>query len=419
MPIILRTAACTAVLLIVLTCAPEEKRPSTENAAPLNELLDISAVTGLLDLLDTIVVHNPATRDINIRFATASPEEQQLIVDSLTRHNRDDAQINTQIDALLSLPAYQLYYAQFRNMTPEKHREIFLHLPIQAINSPADIAGNVMDLLIHRKAVRAWINDVVDSIDLNRSDRIARDWLPAGDYTMPQIHFVYDGNGDAFARDGAVGFDLYGIVFSKRPTNTRFFDLASVGVGDIEGVIAHEMQHTYAEPLLYPPGQTFDSWQDEMIDHITRRFVSEGIAMQCDQREGLRRTIKEDTNVVRYWIGHLNAKFAALKSGTIDQDAFQNWYRASYHDSARVALEIYAKHAHPDVDLRQFVAEHIIDRPSFDYTLGWWMIAHILEHDGKETVLGLLSDPTPLFELYNNSLPPAEAGLKAEFSPSG
>jgi hypothetical protein len=134
--------------------------------------------------------------------------------------------------------------------------------------------------------------------------------------------------------------------------------------------------------------------------------------MQCDVGPGLRRDTMEDSLVVAYWINQLNETVKALRDGTTSEDEFDAWFSQTYHDTARMLLEKYGKRHYPDVPSRQFVVDHITDRPTFVYTLGWWMITHILrQEDGKAKVVGLLSDPASLFELYNQSLDAADSAF--------
>jgi hypothetical protein len=257
------------------------------------------------------------------------------------------------------------------------------------------------------------VTNVISRIDLNKSQQIALQWLPSGDYSLPPIRFFYDGNGDAFAYAGEIGFDLYGVIISGRPQETRFANLGGVGADEIERVLAHELHHIYSAPYLYPPGREYATWQDQWKDRLIRQFVNEGVAMQCNPLQGLRRTLREDTNVVRYWIGQLNDKLAALRTGSITEPQIQAWYDSSFQETAQMLLNEYRKRVSPTADSTAYMWQHQVDRPTMVYTLGWWMVGRIAE-GGKQRdkVIGLLSNAPGIFKSYDESLADAESALK-------
>jgi hypothetical protein len=253
----------------------------------------------------------------------------------------------------------------------------------------------------------------VRKVDVARCRDIAVQWLPEGDYGIPTTHFIYDGNGDAFVLFGSVCYDLFSLVVGKRPRETRFNNLSAVGIETIERVMGHEYHHVFAAPYLYPPGRSHATWQEKWKDRIIRQIVSEGVAMRCDVEAGMRRDAMEDTATVAYWIGELNAKLAALDDGTIAEDELQKWYGATFQETARVLLKSYLERRYPDEDPAGKLQEHATARPTFVYTLGWWMVSRILESDaGKEKVIRLLSQPDELFETYNASLQGASPALR-------
>jgi hypothetical protein len=409
--IVRRLLMGSAVALLLAACSSQtDKDAGTSGAAP--EQIDTRAVYQLLDLMDTLVARNPDYEQISASIAKHTGPRRERMMHGMAQRNEEDYDLNVQIDSLLALPAYEMYYERFSNMDSEKHRAIFCALPFYAPKSPADIGSHLYELCLNRDTVRAWVDSVISRIDLQRSQQIALQWLPEGDYSLPTIRLIYDGNGDAFATPDGVCFDLYSIVIAKRPHDIRFQNLCGEGVERIEKVLAHEMQHVYASPYLYPPDRTYDTWQERQMDRLIRRFVSEGVAMQCDVGPGLRRDTMEDSLVVAYWINQLNETVKALRDGTTSEDEFDAWFSQTYHDTARMLLEKYGKRHYPDVPSRQFVVDHITDRPTFVYTLGWWMITHILrQEDGKAKVVGLLSDPASLFELYNQSLDAADSAF--------
>jgi len=413
----LRFAAVLLLFLLSLpSCGSGEEAAPKQNSPSDRATLDISGVTQLLDLLDLIIRKNPQYKATIAWLQNRPNDEARKERELLAQRNAEDPEVKTAIDALLSSPTYKLYYKQFRNVTPEIHRQVLCALPCTAIRSPGDIASSLQELCGNRDSVRAWVTSVVSQIDLNKSHQIALQWLPPGDYTLPPIHFLYDGNGDAFACDGEIGFDLYGIIFGVRPQETRFTNLSAVGVNEIEGVLAHELHHIYAARYLYPPGREHATWRDEWKDRLIRQIVSEGVAMQCNPLQGLRRTLKEDTTIVRYWIGQLNDKLAALRTGSITEPQIEAWYDSSFQETARMLLNEYRKRVSPTADSAAYMWQHQVDRPTMVYTLGWWMVGRISEGGkNKNTVIQLLKEPEQLFGSYNSSVPAKDKGLKINY----
>ena len=147
-----------------------------------------------------------------------------------------------------------------------------------------------------------------------RCNAIAREWLPKGDYSTPTVYFIYDGNGSAFAREGAVCFDLYGAVFGMRPEATRFTNLSEISVDEMERVLAHEFHHIYRAQRFGPTSHSSNTWQEKMIDRVTAGLISEGIAQQCNPPEGFKAELWNDTAVIAFWIKELGEKLTVSES---------------------------------------------------------------------------------------------------------
>ena len=377
--------------------------------------LDISAVTQLLDVFDLIHRKNPGYKAALAGLSKVAADSGQREIERLTARNSSDPEISNAIQKLLDSPTYRLYYRQFRNVTPEIHRQVLTALPYRAIPSPGDIGSSLYAMYQNRDSVRAWVTSVISLVDLDTAHQVALRWLPPGEYAPPVIHFFCDGNADAFAHEGEVGFDLYGTILSLRPAETRFSNLGTVGKGEIEGILAHELHHIYSARYLYPPGREYATWRDQWKDRLIRQIVSEGVAMQCNPLQGLRRTLREDTVVVRYWIGQLNEKLAALQGDSISEPRIQEWYERSFHETATMLLNDYRKRAAPAEDSAAFMRQHIAERPSMIYTLGWWMVGRILEmENGREKVIQLLTSAPDLFAIYNGTGAGSASGFKVD-----
>lgn len=376
-------------------------------------ILDMSSVHLMVDLMQKLVARNPNYEQSAAAMDSLDRSERQQIVDSLVAFNAADPTINLILDSLLESTAYQLYYRQFRSVTPELHRRVLLALPVAAIRSPADISRNLRSLCWNIDSVQTWVTSIINSVDPDSCRRIALQWLPEGAYHLPTVHFIMDGNGDAFARDGEVCFDLYGLLLSPRPKKSRYSNLGAINTNEVEIVLAHEFHHIYAAQFLYSPRDLSNwSWTDRFRYRLIRRMVSEGVAMQCNPPTGLTKTIKEDTAVVRYWIEQLNDKLAALETNMLSQENAEQWLRDSYHQDARQLLTEYFQRDYEGDELRAVVAEHIADRPTLIYTLGWWMISRINQAAGRHQVIALLSDPGQLFDHYNTAIQGAPDYLK-------
>jgi hypothetical protein len=330
------------------------------------------------------------------------PDKRRNILDSRRRSNAQSPEINRRIDALFATTAYKLYYMKFHNMSPDKHRDIFYGLPYEAIPGPAGISSNLKELCHNREAVRVWIRTVVGRIDPEHCRQVASKWLPPSTYTIPDTYFIYDGNGDAFAKFGSVVFDLFGLVMLQRHPDTRFNKLEQAGKNTIERVLSHEYHHVFSERYLYPSGRSFATWQARRKDAIIRSIVNEGVAMRCDGRREMQRAVMEDTATVVFWIDELEKIFTALDDGSMDETSFQAWFRDSFHDTAVARLRDYLSRAYGANELDALLEEHIVSRPSMIYTLGWWMVSRIAAApEGRDVVISLLSNPHRIFEEYN------------------
>ena len=335
------------------------------------------------------------------------------VLDAVMAEPADSALVDARVDDLVSTTAYQLYYMKFRNMTPDQHRAIFHALPEEAPPGVAGISSNLQELCWHRQEMRAWVEKVVATIDPGSCRATAEQWLPPGEYKIPSTYFIYDGNGDAFASFGSVVFDLFGLVMLKRPPETRFENLGSSGKESIEHVLAHEYHHVFARPYLYGNRPTLTAWQDQAKDRLLRSIVSEGVAMRCDGRPEMTRTAMEDPVVVAFWISELESVFAELDAGTLSQEQLQEWERNSYQDTAFGLLRDHLIRQHGAEEGEALYLQNPTARPSFVYTLGWWMISKIAEQPGGQAVtVALLSDPYAVVEHYNAAMDSAPEALR-------
>ena len=371
---------------------------------------DNTAALGLLmRLYAAIAAKNPGYGDTAAVVAKLDSQQQEERLAALADRNARDPQITALIDSLLTSAAYRLYYRQFSNVTPDIHRRIFAALPYRAIPSPADIGQAQLELFRHRDSLAALVGKV-SQVDIAAAVAIARQWVPPGEQSEPVTYYILDGNADAFAKDGAVCFDLYGVLLSKRPAASRYGNMADIRAAEITAVLAHEFQHVFAQPYLYPSTRNFDNWQDLWEDIIIRRIVSEGVAMQCNPPSGFRQAIYEDSTVVRFWLRELERVIGQIRRNETTEDSVRAWLDRSYQESARQLLADYLKRTIPAGDQGALLQDHITERPNGVYVLGWWMVRHIAAAGGRDQAVQLLITPHQLFDRYNATV--TDTGLQ-------
>jgi hypothetical protein len=94
-----------------------------------------------------------------------------------------------------------------------------------------------------------------------------------------------------------------------------------------------------------------------------------------------------------------------IRRGETTEDSVSAWLDRSYHDSARQLLSKYLARTYPTIDNGILLRDHITDRPSAIYTLGWWMVSHIAAAPGgHDRAMEILTTPHRLFEFYNAAI---------------
>jgi hypothetical protein len=391
----LLTLLVPAVLGFTLLYSGCGERPASET-----EALDIQ-----IRLFEALAAGNPNYHDTAAALSRLDPVERERHLEALALQNAENPRIAALLDSLLSCAAYQLYYRQFPYVTPEVHRDVLVALPYRAIPSPADIGRVQLELFQNRDSLPA-LAALLRRVDKAKAVAIANRWsLTAGRF-VPVTHYILDGNADAFARNGEVCFDLFGVLLGTRPESSRYTGLGAIPVSDIEAVLAHEYQHAFAQPYLYPAGRKSGTWQARWADDLITRIVSEGLAMQCNPPSGFKKAVFEDSLVVRYWVRELQGVLSRLRHRAIPEDAARIWLDQSYQVSARRLLADFLARTYPEADQASLLRDHLVDRPSAVYTLGWWMIGCIVASpDGPGGAVALLAKPSRLLEWYNAVVP--------------
>ncbi len=333
---LIKRIVISVMIGILVSCACSNSVPDQSQTK-----LHSDGVSLLLAVVDTLLAHNPGWERVSDSLATLPEGVRVAAAEAPASRNRQDLSLQKAIDTLLNSPTYQVYYSHFRNVTPEVHRDMLLHLPFVAIDGPASIANNLLLLCRKRDKVAKWVREVIPKIDMERCRNLATPWLPAGEFTTPEIYFFYDGNGDAFAHQGKVGFDLYGAVFSHQSPGLDNLD--SVGADVMEPIIGHELHHIFA--VQYVPRATRSNDYQGVLSVVQRGIVSEGIAKQIDGLSPSQKEVFEDSQVVRNWIAQLNERLATVKVDSTQAIAFREWMGRSYHE---LAMEQLRDHLHRD-----------------------------------------------------------------------
>ena len=400
----LRTVVVVVLwLTILLVSAPVH----AQDDSPLKT----TALYALLDAIDAIMDAHPDFERELVRIDALDGDARTAALAEKRAINEANETITAAIAALLSTPGYSLYFFKFKFTKPQTHRDILLALPYEAARGPADVSDNLKELCRHRDAVRAWVDATISRIDATKCVARAAEWLPPGDYQPVPVHFIYDGNADAFATFGGVVFDVFGIIFRFRPADTRFEDLENVGLERMEKVIAHEYHHALSGSGVSMPEAT--SYAERREQGFSRRIVSEGVALLCNLDPGLRRDAMEDSVTVRYWIDALNEQLTADPPEMPVDSPWLMWLGSTYNDLATERLRDYLARTRPGEDVDALTRANAASRPMLVYTLGWHMINRILRSPGgKERVVSLVGEPHRVFVEYNRTLAPGEAPLR-------
>jgi len=411
MKIAIVTFAALSLLLLAFISCGDKKPVSTENN------IDAESVYMLLDLMGTLLEKNPDYKAIVAKMDALNSKESKGMLDELILKNDADPDISNKISALLESPTYKLYYRQFNNINYATHKMVLLALPYASLPTPGGVSQTLYEVCMNLDKVKSWVDKIIPQVDLTKSHNLAVEWLPEGEYKIPPVHFIIDGNGDAFARDGEVCFDLYSVLMRELPYENRYDILETISVSDVEKVLGHELFHIYALPyLIAKDDPKMKKWQNDSKERLTKQLVTEGIAMQCDSLSGFRKVIHEDSTVVKYWIGQLNNVMRALDDDKITEAEFKKWYGETFFAVPRSLLNDYFSKDYQGDELEQKVIDNLVDRPALIYTLGWWMISNILKtENGKAKVIGIVSDYKTIFKEYNKSLPENSDELKIIF----
>jgi len=384
-----KTVICCLTIVFFAAAAATQNLPDQRS--------DVTALTLLLRLYDTIAAKNPGYDDTLKEIAALDSQKQEARLTVLAGRNSHDVQITALIDTLMASPVYKM----FRRIDPEVHRRLLAALPYGTIGDTSEIGQIQLELFRHRKSLAALFK-TVSAVNIDQAVSVAKRWAPPGDYRTPSIRYILYGSNDAYARDSAVGFDLYRVIMTKRLAPDWYNKLDSIPPAEIEAVLAHEFQHVFAHSFLWPMTNYFDTWQKQWEDFILRQTVSEGVATACDPPSGLKKALFEDTVIVEFWLREFERVVGLVRRDQITGDSADAWLARSAFYATLPLLDDYMKRTYPAGNPRVAAEMQITDHPSSIYVLGWWMISHIdATPGGHDLVIELLTEPHKLFDLYN------------------
>jgi len=383
-------------------------------SAPRDEgkRIDAGTVLALLDLVDTIVSKNPDYAGALKSLDSLDPAGRRGRLEEWKARNARDPDIQARADAFLGSPAMRVYFRRFTNVTPEDFRRVLHALPYEWTDSPGDIATALFGLVARRDTVRAWVEMLRSRVDLRRCRDRAAGWLPGGPYPVPEVGLVYDSNAGSYTAEGKAYFNLYTDAFR---TLARDGGPAGAGEDEMEGIIAHEMHHVFAEPFLERALSAARPAPREATDPVVVAMVSEGAAIHCNPPAGFRKDLWEDPRTVEALLAELNGRFLAVKEGRMGRRGFRGWYSDTFQGIPRRLLEGYVARTYPENDRKAVTARFIPQRPDLVHALGWWMVSRVSRQgEDREAVKALVKNPLSLFRLYNAALGDSQEALKVD-----
>lgn len=400
----------SALVVIVLVL-----HGSVHAEIPAGGYKELECVELLFDLIAAIADQNSGYVETLGRIGAMDEAAAASAFDSLALRNRDNPVLAKKIDSLLASDTYQIYFRRFRNVNPEIFRTAFSNLPYRDVPTPGGVSSCFFELSRNVDAVRDWMRDTVRRIDIPRCLAHAERWLPDGDYQPLTIYFIYDSNAGSFTAEGKAFFNLQSMIGEFSYGGGLSQQLSNIDIVSMEAVIAHEMHHIYARPMLYPVGLFFSSWQDRWLNKIVREIVSEGVAGQCNPCTGFKKDIWEDPEILARLIRSLNETCLAMYDGTLDEKAVGAWYSATYQESARELLKDYVLKQYDEQQAEGLLRQYMPVRPDLVHTLGWWMVSCITSRQtDRDAAVSLLADPAALFSAYNASVSPERVPLRID-----
>jgi hypothetical protein len=366
-------------------------------------------VLALLDVMDTVAELHPGFAARESAYASLPAAEREAAYHAARVRNDSSPALTQALDAMLQTETYQIYFRRFPNVTPEMLREIVLDLPYRRRPAPGGIGGLYYELVRDRDAVRSALERLIVGIDMGAVYATAEWWAPPVVDERPTMYLIYDSNAGSFSAEGKPFFNVHTSI-----------DLAALdgadaarAITEAQGVMAHELQHVLADPVLYPEVDPNRSWQTEWVDRLTRGLVGEGLANHCNPPTGVKQAVYEDTMVVAALVKRLNALLLAMRDEQVTEDDVRAWYRANYSGDAEALLRAHLATRLAGDDLDNAMRRYASVRPDVEHALGWWMVSRISDGGARrEAALELLTHPYLVYERYNAAVPDEYADVR-------
>ncbi len=365
--------------------------------------LESRGVYALLDVMDTVAALHPGFEERLAALATLPEAQRERALHAARRRNEESPSLDAAIRTLLATEAYQIYFRRFPNLPPGVFRDLLLDLPFQHRPAPGGMGQTLYDLVRRRDHVRRALERFTTGLDLDRVSETAVRWSPDRPVPALTMFLIYDSNAGSFTAEGTPFYNVYG----SREFTRLVADSLPVSFDEVEGVMAHELQHVLAEPVLYPDSAPSRSWQQEWVDRITRAMVGEGVANHCNRPTGAKREVYEDERVVTDLVRRLNEAFEAVDQGRMTEADMTQWSRANYGSHAERLLGEHLAQRYDGAALERRMRELMPVRPDLEHALGWWMVSRVTGVRGdraQEMARALLADPRSLYGRYNDAV---------------
>ena len=365
--------------------------------------LDSRGVYALLDVMDTVAALHPGFEERQAELVTLPEAERAEALHAARQRNEESPSLDSAIRTLLASETYRIYFDRFPNLSPGVFRDLVLDLPFQHRPAPGGMGQTLYDLVRRRDHVRRALERFTAGLDMDRVYETAVRWSPDRPVPAMTMFLIYDSNAGSFTAEGKPFYNVYG----SREFERLVTDSLPLAFDAVEGVMAHELQHVLAEPVLYPDSAPAQSWQQEWVDRITRAMVGEGVANHCNPPTGAKREVYEDERVVADLVRRLNEAFEAVEQGRMTEADMTRWSRENYGAHAERLLREHLEQRYDGDALERRMRELMPVRPDLEHALGWWMVSRVTaatSGNTEEVARALLSDPRSLYARYNDAV---------------
>jgi hypothetical protein len=316
-PVISKATAMFVGIAVLALAAGSDAQVATANetANSAGLRLNPEGVLALLDVMDAVASLHPDFQEELELCGQMSDDKKEAMLAEVRERNEQDEALQSAVKTMLNTKTYQVYFQRFRNVTPEIMRDLLLDLPCRGRASPGGIGEMLQELLPNRGAVRDGLSRLLTGVDMDWVYETAQRWAPEADREPPTIYLIYDSNAGSFTAQGIPFFNVY----TDFRLETLSSDDSESTLLEAQGTMAHELQHVFARPYLYPPTRSDRTWQQVWVDRITRGLVSEGVAIHCYPPKGMKKQVYEDKSVLSALVSRFNEVLEALSRGEMTE----------------------------------------------------------------------------------------------------